>query len=76
MRSIAIVAAAALAAGCGSMEYRDTNRAVDANPLCADRPDRPGEPVAMDCERKAEASWRSDSGRGEPIDFRGRDDDG
>lgn len=75
MRSIAIVAVAALVAGCGSMEYRDTNRAVDANPLCAARPDRPGEPVASECERKAEASWSSESKRGEPIDFSGGDDD-
>lgn len=77
MRSIAIVIATALIAGCGGMEYRDTNRAVDANPLCAARPDRPGEPVSADCERKTEATWSSEGSKeSEPIDFGGKDDDG
>lgn len=32
---------AMLAAGCGSVDYRDINLAVDGNPLCASCPDQP-----------------------------------
>lgn len=55
---------------CGTAEVRDTNAAVDANPLCTSQPSQPGEPVSADCERKTEASWSSgDSKSSEPIDF-------
>lgn len=64
------LAVSALAA-CGTMQVNDTNAAVDANPLCVSQPDRPGEPVAAECERKTEASWSSDSKSSEPIDFSG-----
>ena len=59
---------ALLLAGCASHEYHDTNAAVDRGPACAGRPDRPGEPGSLACERKTEAKW---SGRREaaPIDF-------
>jgi hypothetical protein len=60
--------ACSLAAG-GAPQVRDTNAAVDANPLCVSRPDRPGEPVAADCERKTEATWSSGDSKSEPIDF-------
>jgi hypothetical protein len=56
-------------AACGAPQVRDTNAAVDANPLCVSRPDRPGEPVAADCERKTEATWSSGDSKSEPIDF-------
>jgi hypothetical protein len=62
------LAISALAA-CGTPQVRDTNAAVDANPLCVSQPDRPGEPVSRDCERKTEASWSSDGSKSEPIDF-------
>jgi hypothetical protein len=65
------LAMSALAA-CGTPQVRDTNAAVDANPLCVSQPDRPGEPVASECERKTEASWSSDSKPSEPIDFSGK----
>lgn len=50
MRALSVLALALLAA-CSSYEYRDTNAAVDANPLCMSRPSQPGEPVSRDCER-------------------------
>ncbi|TWT22348.1 hypothetical protein FQY83_04775 [Luteimonas marina] len=66
----AMLLVAALATGCASQDYRDTNAAVDANPACASRPDRPGEPVSAACERKAEATWSSERKSGDrPIDF-------
>ena len=34
MRMFMLLAATLLCGACGSMEYRDTNAAVDANPLC------------------------------------------
>jgi hypothetical protein len=63
---------ALLAAGCGSYEVRDTNAAVDRNPACASRPDRPGEPVSRDCEREASATWSSERRDSAPVDFRRR----
>lgn len=61
-------------AACGSIEYRDTNAAVDANPLCASAPDRPGEPVSQACERKSETTLRS--GRdGSEVDFKRKSGD-
>ena len=73
-KTMALLAVAAMAGGCASYEYADTNAAVDANPACASRPDRPGEPVSMACERKAEAAWstRRDSA---PVDFSRRPKD-
>jgi hypothetical protein len=57
-------------AACGTPQVRDTNAMVDANVLCVSQPDRPGEPVAADCERKTEASWSSGASKAsEPIDF-------
>ncbi len=71
-----VALAAGLAAGCAAYDVRDTNAAVDRNPACASRPDRPGEPMPRECERKAEASWSSDRRDGAPIDFsRKRGDD-
>ena len=56
-------------AACGTPQVRDTNAAVDANPLCTSQPSQPGEPVASECERKTETTWSSDSKSSEPIDF-------
>jgi hypothetical protein len=72
-----LLAAAALA-GCGTVEYRDTNAAVDADPLCASRPDRPGEPVAKRCERETGGKITFGESKGEPLDLSGasrKDDD-
>ena len=73
--TLAMLLAAGLA-GCASHELRDSNAAVDANPLCASRPDRPGEPVPRECERTTEASWSTERRDSAPIDFsRKRGDD-
>lgn len=70
--SFSVLCLALSLAACGTPQIRDTNAAVDANPLCVSQPDRPGEPVASACERKTEASWSSgDSKQSEPIDFGG-----
>lgn len=64
-----LLLAALAAAGCSSYEYRDTNAAVDANPACASRADRPGEPVSPACERTSEATWSTERKDDTPIDF-------
>lgn len=69
MRIPVIAGAALLLAGCGTYEYRDTNAAVDANPLCASQPSQPGEPVSRDCERDAGGRWSSNRD-GQPVDFK------
>lgn len=75
MRLPVLLAIAVSASACGGVEYRDTNAAVDANPLCASAPSQPGEPVSKDCERASEATWSSkDQGKGEPLDFSGKKD--
>lgn len=76
MRLLIPLFAIALACGCASSEYRSTSAAVDADPLCASRPDRPGEPIAAGCERKEEVRFdlerKSDS---KPLDFSGKPKD-
>ena len=63
-------------AGCAaSPEYRDTNAAVDANPLCASRPDQPNAPVALDCRRESSAVIYSSQDKAEAPDFRRDKDD-
>ena len=70
----ACVAALALAA-CGTTpDAFDTNAAVDANPLCGSRSDRPGEPTSADCLRERGGSISSER-PSEPIDFGKGDDD-
>jgi len=69
---LAVLVPALAAAGCSGVEYRDTNAAVDANPLCASRADRPGEPVAAECERERAATWTSNpKTQDQPLDFSG-----
>ena len=73
LRHVALLLVALAIAACGTPQVRDTNAAVDANPLCTSQPNRPGEPVAAECERKTETTWSSeDSKSSEPIDFTGK----
>lgn len=73
LRHAALSIVASAIAACGTMQVNDTNAAVDANPLCTSQPNRPGEPVSADCERKTESTWSSgDSKSSEPIDFTGK----
>src|SRR3546814_18350479 len=73
MRLPVLLAIVVTASACGGVEYRDSNAAVDANPLCASVPSQPGEPVSQDCERTSEATWSSERReQGEPLDFRGK----
>jgi len=72
MKRLSILVAAALAGGCGSVEYRDTTATVDANPLCVSDPDQPNQPVAEACRREQGASWSSER-KSEPVDFGKRD---
>ena len=60
-------------AGCATAEYRDTNAAVDADPLCASQPDGPHDPVAIRCERTA--TFEIKRRETEPLDLKreGRD---
>jgi hypothetical protein len=76
MRIATLLLVALLCGACGSVEYRDTNAAVNANPLCAGD-NSPGEPASSkDCERTSETSWSSGQDKdGEAIDFSGKDDD-
>jgi hypothetical protein len=70
--------AAAAFTGCGTVEYRDTNAAVDADPLCASQPDRPGEPIAKRCERVSGGKITFGESKSEPLDLKGtarKDDD-
>jgi hypothetical protein len=72
MRSVAILAIAMLASACGSVEYKDTNAAVDARPECAGSDPRPGEPVPSWCTRETSGTWSSES-KSEPVDLSGKD---
>lgn len=69
----AAIAATALLSACGTMGYKDTNAAVDANPSCEQGSLHPGEPVPPWCEREQAATWSSDS-ESKPVDFTGKDD--
>jgi hypothetical protein len=64
---VAVVSALLLSA-CGSVEYKDTNAAVDARPECDKSSQHPGDAVPPWCKREASATWNSDS-RAEPVDF-------
>lgn len=72
MRLVLPVLAIVLAGGCAGVEYRDNRAKVDANPLCASRPDRPGEPGPPECERTQETRISTESRSSGPIDFKGR----
>jgi hypothetical protein len=54
------------------------NAAVDADPLCASQPDRPGEPIAKRCERVSGGKITFGESKSEPLDLKGaarKDDD-
>ena len=68
------IASAALLSACASVEYRDTNAAVDANPQCA-LTEKPGELPAPWCKREQSANWEL-GGKDTPVDFTGGDGDG
>ncbi len=63
------LALAVLASACGSMEMRDTNAIVDADPLCTSQPSQPNEPTAARCERKTEVKYQR---KNEPLDLGGK----
>ena len=73
---IALTAAAIalLLSAWGSVEYRDTNAAVDANPQC-EISEKPGELVAPWCKREQSANWELGGGESKPVDFGGDKDD-
>ena len=72
MRIALIAIAVAVLAGCGAVEYKDTNAAVDANPQCAATA-KPGELVAPWCKREQSANWTL-GGKDRPVDLGGKDD--
>jgi hypothetical protein len=74
MRLPLLIAATLLASACGSVEYKDTNAAVDANPECIGAEGRPGEAVAPWCKREMRADIKTGS-KGEAIDFKKDKDD-
>lgn len=62
-----------LLSACGSMDVRDTNAAVDADPLCASQPSQPNEPMSARCERKTEVKYQR---KDEPLDLSGKSREG
>jgi hypothetical protein len=60
-----------LVSACGSMEVRDTNAAVDADPLCTSQPNQPNEPTGARCERRTEVRFER---KREPLDLSGKSD--
>jgi hypothetical protein len=60
-----------LVSACGSMEVRDTNAAVDADPLCASQPNQPNEPTGARCKRRTEVKFER---KREPLDLSGKSD--
>ena len=75
MRFPALIAATLLASACGSVEDKDTNAAVDANPACVGGESaRPGEAIAPWCKREIGAEINT-GGKSEPIDFKKKDGD-
>ncbi|MGJ4730853.1 hypothetical protein [Luteimonas sp. SDU101] len=74
--TLSILLATGLLTACAGYEVRGNAASVDRNPLCASRPDRPGEPVPRECERSTEATWSTERRDSAPIDFsRKRGDD-
>lgn len=75
MRFPLLIAATLFVCACGSVEYKDTNAAVDANPECVGADGRPGEATSPWCKREVRAEWKT-GGEGEKIDFKKKDGDG
>ena len=77
MRIAMLLAATLLCSACGSMEYRDTNAAVDANPSCAgSNSERDGRPsISTACDRKTEVGMSVGSKNdAPPLDLSGKHD--
>jgi hypothetical protein len=68
MPAAIVVVAALLLGACGSVEYKDTNAAVDARPECDKASVHPGDVVAPWCTREQSANWSSET-KGAPIEF-------
>jgi hypothetical protein len=78
MRTAMLLAATLLCGACGSMEYRDTNATVDANPLCTgSNSPRDGQPsTSTACDRKTEVGMSVGSKNNDPpLDLSGKHDD-
>ena len=78
MRICMLLAVTLLCGACGSMEYRDTNAAVDANPLCAgSNSERDGRPaISSACDRQTEVGMSLGSKNDDPpLDLGGKHDD-
>ena len=74
MRLLVLLATTVALTACGTMQYQDTNAAVDANPVCATGTPQPGEPVPPWCQREQSASWSTER-ESQPIDFSGDESD-
>lgn len=74
MRIVLMLSFAMTATGCGSMEYKDTNAAVNADPLCASAQSQPNEPASLRCQRKTEVSFGAEKSS-EPLDLSGKSRD-
>jgi hypothetical protein len=78
MRIAMLLAATLSCSACGTMEYRDTNAAVDANPLCmGSNSARDGQPsISTACDRKTEVGVSVGSEKDDPpLDLSGKHDD-
>lgn len=78
MRIAMLLVATLLCGACGSMQYRDTNAAVDADPLCAgSNSEHDGRPsISTACDRKAEVGMSLGSKKADPpLDLSGKPDD-
>lgn len=71
MRTALPLLLATAVAGCSSMEYKDTNAKVDADPLYASASDRPGEPVSARCKRETGVTYSSNK-PSEPLGLSGK----
>ena len=74
MRIPLLIAATLLVSACGSVEYKDTNAAVDSNPECLGADGRPGEATSPWCKRETKAEWTTQR-KIEKIDFNKKDGD-
>lgn len=76
--SVCLLAPLLLFSGCASMEYHDTNAAVDARPECAGTEyARNGEGVPGWCDRSSTVKWSSSGTDSDSagLHFGGKDED-
>ncbi|MCF7223691.1 hypothetical protein [Marilutibacter chinensis] len=78
MKPVAIAGLLALlTGGCASVDYYDTNAAVDARPECTGMGhEKTGEPVPAWCEREQGATWSGGADDKMEVDFSDGDEDG